>query len=363
MNEYLEAKKKVHKIESNNIKEKNPKINLVKPDILSAASRNIALKDLLTKTTNRTNNNSLYSKNKQNNKKENSNIETNLTNTNTNANSSYSMYAKKNVNNINNSQNLSNRVNNLNSSLPKNDKLIISNKHTNFMNYKVLSQNTSNTKHKIENNLVSNSFNNIPNNSTNNYVNNSLILDHQNRNKLQNCLLNNNNVSKNDSFNNNANIRSRFITPEISRRNFNFEGSLYENVKEKKYISNFSFENNNTCVNNDKTEDNIMKIFNEHNRSGLVINTAILRQLIRDNPEIFENKKSKNSTKDNTIKYTNYSTKSTEFDSIEYIHFLFVNFFQKSKQIIILQENNSFVPDVDNIDLMTVSPCDELEIE
>ena len=110
----------------------------------------------------------------------------------------------------------------------------------------------------------------------------------------------------------------------------------------------------------EKIEENILNLFQEHCNSGSK-NTSLIRQIIRDNPEAYDNKRSKISTKDDSIKYTNYSTKNIESDSIEYMHFLFVNFLRKSKQILQNQESNDL--QIENNNLLTVSPCEEIEIE
>jgi hypothetical protein len=243
---------------------------------------------------------------------------------------------------------------------------------TNFLNYKILSQNT-NTKIKLEPNSVvsSNSFN-FPSNYPSN--NNSNFVSQPNRKKIQNFLVNsqlNSSLrtesvcnSNNDSNNYNyfnyrkEGFKSKHHTPDLSRRIIELEGSICENSKEKQYIdSNYNF-----TTTHDKNEENILRVFQEHNTTGRSINTTILRQIIKENPEIFDNRKSKSSTSDETIKNTNYSTKNFDSDSIEYMHFLFVNFFQKSKQILHTQEN-SYIMNDKSSSIMTVTPCEEIELD
>jgi hypothetical protein len=143
----------------------------------------------------------------------------------------------------------------------------------------------------------------------------------------------------------NQGFKSKQHTPELSKRNIDMEGSLFENQKEKQFM-----------------EENILRIFQEQNSSGRQINTGLLRQILKDNPELFENRKSKTSTNDDTIKNTNYSTKNVDSDSIESMHFMFVNFFHKSKQIVNNQENPQVMP-IDQRNLLTVCPCEEIDIE
>jgi hypothetical protein len=153
-------------------------------------------------------------------------------------------------------------------------------------------------------------------------------------------------------------FKSKEHTPDLSRRLIEFEGSVCENSKEKQFIdSNFNF-----VTTHDKIEESILRIFQEQNTSGRSINTTILRQIIKENPDIFDNRKSKSSTSDETTKITNYSTKNIESDSIEYMHYLFVNFFQKSKQILHTQENSYIMNDKSN-SLLTVTPCEEIELD
>ncbi len=243
---------------------------------------------------------------------------------------------------------------------------------TNFLNYKILSQNT-NTKIKFEANSVvsSNSFNfptNYPNKKDNNSVSqpnrkkiqNFLVMSHLNSSLRTESVCNTNNDSNNYNFFNymKEGFKSKEHTPDLSRRIIEFEGSICENSKEKQFIdSNYNF-----ATTHDKNEENILRIFQEQNTSGRSINTTILRQIIKENPEIFDNRKSKSSTSDETIKNTNYSTKNIESDSIEYLHFLFVNFFQKSKQILHTQENSFILNDKSN-SLLTVTPCEEIELD
>lgn len=346
----------------------------------SSASRNAVRKELLNKTSNRTNFNQTqnmssmyYSKNNMSFKKE---LSSDTPNSNTNvpnksglsANQSYMSSkkpSKKNATNLSCNHAVTSRINNnigVNSANKFNQAPA-----TNFMNYKVLSQNT--TQKSTQGN--SNSFN-MPSQTSNN-VNSFIGQSGANptRKKLQNHLLMSHlsNSVRNESFIQNETngsinyfnymnqgTKSKQHTPELSKRNIDIESSLYENQKEKQFMDS------NYVLQLDKTEENILRIFQEHNLTGRQVNTTLLRQIIKDNPELFENRKSKASTKDDSIKNTNYNTKNIESDSIEAMHFMFVNFFQKSRLIVQVQENSENGAG-DNYPMQTVCPCEEVDIE
>ena len=77
------------------------------------------------------------------------------------------------------------------------------------------------------------------------------------------------------------------------------------------------------------------------NSAGKVLSVDLINKIFTEIPEV-SNKKSSTSTKEETLKIfnsINNHNKNVEVDTVEYLHFIFVQFFQKSKQISSSQEN------------------------
>ena len=121
------------------------------------------------------------------------------------------------------------------------------------------------------------------------------------------------------------------------------------NITSDKKISSFSFQFANPLVKSQSVNRKISYEIKETNlqldentlknlllsSSGKVLNLELINRILNEFPEII-NKKSLISTKEDTLKIvkaTNYQTRTIDVDSIENLHFIFIKFIKKSKQI------------------------------
>ena len=261
-----------------------------------------------------------------------------------------------------------------NKSINENANKNYENTNTNFKNYHILSKNTTDLKKQAE------------------------IINHNSNSDHTSCLhtqQNKKNGNLNMSFLNNFNRKN--ITPDLTPRKNHL---LDESYEKKNNISNFSFQlsnntvrptnnynlsynskTNNNCLYNNipqgrnrtatETKENLSQIDENYlksallNSTGKVLNIELINKILNDLPEFFS-KKSAISTKEDTLKLfnsNNYQSKTLDFDTIEYLHFMFVKFFQKSKQIMITQEKKSILMQKTIPSDKSVIRVDEIDIE
>ena len=168
-------------------------------------------------------------------------------------------------------------------------------------------------------------------------------------------------LSFNDSFEKNISTFSlQFPNKKISQTTNSNNTKIESPLVQTKKISRNINEVRESLTNVD--ENYVKNVL--MNSAGKVLSVDLINKIFNEMPEV-NNKKSSTSTKEETLKIfnsINIPNKNLEVDTVEYLHFLFVQFFQKSKQITSSQENKKIPQKIIHSDKNMIK-FEEVDIE
>ena len=228
----------------------------------------------------------------------------------------------------------------------------IEEKSSNFSNYQKLSKNTFKLQSDFRNHDSNNTS--ITNNcSKKNSLNMSFLNQFIEKNLTPNI------------------IRKKILNENFEKNISSFSFQFTNSMNSQNFPSKIEIENESPPIPKFNTEriDSFYKINESNHKNNFLYSNLNLdlinKKIFNEFPE-FLKKKSDISTKEETLKLfnsNNYNSKNIEIDTIEHLHFSFVKFIHKSKQIMSSQETKNISPTKIEYSEINVIKVEEVDID